>query len=76
MLRLASKLIDSDGHRNLFIHPNLTKCERLEQFLLRRELRERKLNREEDLVISNNHIIVRSEIAIFLGEDKTIIQQT
>ena len=44
-----------------FINPDLTNLERLEQFRLRRELRERKLNGEEDLVISNNHIVARSE---------------
>ena len=51
LLRLARKLKDSEGYRNVFINPDLNKRERLEQFRLRRELRERKLNGEEDLVI-------------------------
>ena len=66
LLRLARKLKDSVGHRNVFINPDLAKRDRLEQFRLRSELRERKLNGEEDLVIYNNHIIVRSEMASFL----------
>ena len=61
MFRLARKTKDSEGHRNVFINPDITKRERLEQFRLLRELRESKLNGEEDLVISNNHIVVRSE---------------
>ena len=42
LFRLARKLKDSEGYRNVFINPDLTMRERLEQFRLRRELHERK----------------------------------
>ena len=42
LLRLARKLNKCEEYRNVFINPDLTKHERLEQFHLRRELRKRK----------------------------------
>ena len=59
LLRLARKLKDSEGYVYAFINPDLTKSERLEQFRLRLELRKKKLNGEDDLVIYNNYIAFR-----------------
>ena len=61
LLRISKHLRDSSDFSNVFINPDFTKRERTEQYLLRKELRERRSKGEKNLIISGDQIIEKRE---------------
>lgn len=52
--------MSNEGLKGIFVNPDLTKAERDHQYLLRKELRERKLN-GEDVIIKKGAVVVRNK---------------
>ena len=64
ILKDSRKLKDIDDYKEVFIAPDLTKMQRLEDFKLRKELRDRKEKGETDIFIRSGKIVQRQQRAL------------
>lgn len=65
VLRSAKSLRNRDGYKDIFINPDLTPHQQREANALRAELKQRRGNGENDLVIHSGKIIPRSQLSNF-----------